>query len=398
MNCTKCNESLTDSVSCAQCSGAYHYVCAGVSETSYKKMGPEKRAAWRCITCRAVVSTDNTTNAEILRELKNLKSEFNSFKLDLDTVKRDTHDTVDAVRELTLSWTSLETRINLIEERMGELELKITKISTDCDSSREEVALLKHNHNLQDQFSRLNNVEILGVPSKSGENLHNIVSDICAVTGFRLEPTDVDTVHRVRQFATHDGQAPRPPAIVVRFTRRRRKDELLAAARARRTVTTADIKLAGPQSKIFINEHLTPSNKLLLKRARELKSELNYSYLWDRYDTVTSGETGAGPSRGGGVLIAVERGLRVRRRDDWCSSQSAEELWTHRLVDISHFDIPEDLVKEHFDQLDVSKGPGYDDVHPFLIKKLSSELSVPLTIIYNKSITEGCWKIFGKEL
>ncbi|CAK1550168.1 unnamed protein product, partial [Leptosia nina] len=275
----------------------------------------------------AVVSTNNTTNAEILRELKNLKSEFNSFKLDLDTVKRDTHDTVDAVRELTLSWTSLETRINLIEERMGELELKITKISTDCDSSREEVALLKHNHNLQDQFSRLNNVEILGVPSKSGENLHNIVSDICAVTGFRLEPTDVDTVHRVRQFATHDGQAPRPPAIVVRFTRRRRKDELLAAARARRTVTTADIKLAGPQSKIFINEHLTPSNKLLLKRARELKSELNYSYLWDRYDTVTSGETGAGPSRGGGVLIAVERGLRVRRRDDWCSSQSAEELW-----------------------------------------------------------------------
>ncbi|CAK1543690.1 unnamed protein product [Leptosia nina] len=251
MNCTKCNESLTDSVSCAQCSGAYHYVCAGVSETSYKKMGPEKRAAWRCITCRAVVSTDNTTNAEILRELKNLKSEFNSFKLDLDTVKRDTHDTVDAVRELTLSWTSLETRINLIEERMGELELKITKISTDCDSSREEVALLKHNHNLQDQFSRLNNVEILGVPSKSGENLHNIVSDICAVTGFRLEPTDVDTVHRVRQFATHDGQAPGPRPLCV--------------------------------------------------------------YRKDRYDTVTSGETGAGPSRGGGVLIAVERGLRVRR-------------------------------------------------------------------------------------
>ncbi|CAK1549472.1 unnamed protein product [Leptosia nina] len=168
MNCTKCNESLTDSVSCAQCSGAY-ITCVWGFGKQYKKMGPEKRAAWRCITCRAVVSTDNTTNAEILRELKNLKSEFNSFKLDLDTVKRDTHDTV-----------------------------------MQCGR----------------------------VPSKSGENLHNIVSDICAVTGFRLEPTDVDTVHRVRQFATHDGQAP-APGHVVRFTRRRRKDELLAAARAR---------------------------------------------------------------------------------------------------------------------------------------------------------------------
>ncbi|KAI8429265.1 hypothetical protein MSG28_007771 [Choristoneura fumiferana] len=72
----------------------------------------------------------------------------------------------------------------------------------------------------------------------------------------------------------------RPPAIVVRFTQRRRKNELLAAVRARRGLTTSDIGLPGPAAAVYVGDHLTPVNKLLLKQARQLKLEHNYSYLW----------------------------------------------------------------------------------------------------------------------
>lgn len=75
---------------------------------------------------------------------------------------------------------------------------------------------------------------------------------------------------------------PRPPAIIVKFTRRITKDQLLAAVRARRGLTTADIGLAGPATNIYVGDHLTPSNKLLLKQARQLKVDLNYSFLWIR--------------------------------------------------------------------------------------------------------------------
>lgn len=122
--------------------------------------------------------------------------------------------------------------------------------------------------------------------------------------GISIDDKDVDSIQRVRRYvrASEGGDAAangtvvgapdqrpggaaakaREPAIVVRFARRRVKDQLLAAVRARRGLTTADIDISGPAENIYLSDHLTPPNKLLLKRARELKKELDYSYLWIR--------------------------------------------------------------------------------------------------------------------
>ncbi|CAG4933529.1 unnamed protein product [Colias eurytheme] len=49
-----------------------------------------------------------------------------------------------------------------------------------------------------------------------------------------------------------------------------------------------------------------------------------------------SGASGAARGvRGGGVLVAVRSDLSVRRRDDWCSSPAAEELWLTLQLDSS---------------------------------------------------------------
>lgn len=47
------------------------------------------------------------------------------------------------------------------------------------------------------------------------------------------------------------------------------------------------------------------------------------SYIVYRRDRVGAGGGGV---RGGGVLIAVRSGLRVRRRSDWCSTNDSEEF------------------------------------------------------------------------
>lgn len=297
-SCVKCKETVTDYVLCGQCGGHFHYGCAGIAENSYRKMGTEKKAAWKCITCRNSTSVENSALVDLVKEIRSFREDFNCMKTDFDTVKSDIHTVksdihiaTKGIQDLTQKWNELDTRFNEMEGRLTLFEEKITGLSTvrkELTQAKETILELKHTNNLQDQFSRQNNLEILGVPTRSGENLNIILSDICRVVGFTIQDTDVDTIHRVRPFSSSgsngdaDKQPTRHPSIVVRFTQRCRKDQLLAAARARRGLTTAGIGISGPASDLYLNDHLTPTNKLLLRRARELKSEHNYAYLWVR--------------------------------------------------------------------------------------------------------------------
>lgn len=190
--------------------------------------------------------------------------------------------------------SGIDCKISAIESRIDNLETRFTVVETSCKllptleddlkKLKSDFVVLQQNERDRDQFCRLNNVEISGVPKLSGENLLSTLSSISATIGFQLRDTDVDTIHRVRRFPTStDGKHtadPRHPAIIVRFCQRRRKDELLSAVRARRTLTTVDAGLTGPATPVYINEHLTAANKLLLKRARDLKNQLNYKYVW----------------------------------------------------------------------------------------------------------------------
>lgn len=313
--CKKCNDDVTDFVLCGLCEGRYHFGCGGIAESTYRKMGTERKAAWRCLPCRnpqesklisetqentsssfvqnresisGADSQESTTLAELCKEIKLFRADFKAMKTDFDTVKIDISQTTQVIQDLSSKWSELESRFGGMNDRLVAVEEKVTSLATlqkDLTIAKNTISELKYENNLQDQFSRQNNLEISGVPSKKGENLHSILNDLCQIVNFKLTETDVDTIHRVRPFrragaGSDDNQPTRPSSIIVRFTQRRRKDQLIAAVRARRGVTTADIGLPGPASNLFVNDHLTPTNKLLLKRARELKAELNYSYLW----------------------------------------------------------------------------------------------------------------------
>ncbi|XP_047992793.1 uncharacterized protein LOC125231392 [Leguminivora glycinivorella] len=243
-------------------------------------MNNDKRNAWRCPVCRVTPQSPQVCEepALTLTDLYDeLKTSRTSIESKIDGVEQQ-------VIDLNNKWSSLESRLAGMEERISTTEDKMETLSTlpsQIKDLQEQVACLKKENNERDQFGRQNNLEITGVPSRSGENLRTILNNICTKVGFVLDQSDIDCIHRIRVFSTEaKHQNLRPPSIIVRFTRRVRRDELLAAARARRGLTTADAGLDGPSTNIYLNEHLTPANKMLLKRAREVKSELNYSYVW----------------------------------------------------------------------------------------------------------------------
>ncbi|CAH0724374.1 unnamed protein product, partial [Brenthis ino] len=329
MICPKCNDVVEDFVLCNKCGGQYHYVCAGVSELSYRKMGVEKKAGWRCITCRSPQLTETHPSlSDVLKEIKSFRNDFSTMKVEFTNIKSDIQCTMQHIKELSSKLDTMEGRFIEFDRRLTSSEQKLSTLSIvqkDLLSAQKTIAELKAQNNSHDQYSRQNNIEISGIPTKKGENVYTILNDLCATVGFQLSDHDIDSIHRVRPYPSSrtesNNEPTRPASIIVRFCQRRRKDQLIAAVRARRGLTTAHIGLPGPASTVYIGDHLTPTNKLLLKRARELKLEKNYSYLQDRKSTDGQG------ARGGGVLIAARRELRARPRPEWRSRPAAEELW-----------------------------------------------------------------------
>lgn len=60
--CGHCSEKLppeNDFVSCGECKGKYHYGCAGMRETVWRKYNLEAKAAWRCVICKTKTTSDN---------------------------------------------------------------------------------------------------------------------------------------------------------------------------------------------------------------------------------------------------------------------------------------------------------------------------------------------------
>ncbi|XP_037561336.1 uncharacterized protein LOC119440506 [Dermacentor silvarum] len=123
-----------------------------------------------------------------------------------------------------------------------------------------------------EQYSRLNNLEIKGVPATQGENCLAVVHAIGDRIGCPIVESDIDAVHRVH--------AKKDTNIIARFGSRVKRSEFAAKAGKAR-LTTSAIGFAQSSNKpIFINDHLTPDNKRLFAQALEIKRGKGWKYLW----------------------------------------------------------------------------------------------------------------------
>ncbi|XP_061721106.1 uncharacterized protein LOC133527926 [Cydia pomonella] len=248
------------------------------------------------LTCD-MTELGNTFNGRIdglAQKIENWSSKFLQFEGTIRNMRDDINSISSNNDEIQSELSGLRSKTADLRSQTDELRTgyqQLRKSVDECDykksltEANETITKLIKENNTSKQFSLMNNLEISGIPFNKGENLLSILRNICVKVGFTLQDSDVDSIHRVRRYQNAENgtqKTLRPPAIIVRFTQRKRKDELLSAVRARRGITTTDIELPGPASSVYIGDHLTPDNKLLLKRAREIKNELHYSYLWIR--------------------------------------------------------------------------------------------------------------------
>lgn len=126
-----------------------------------------------------------------------------------------------------------------------------------------------------EQYSRVNNIELKGIPCTQGENCADIIKAIGAKISCPIVDTDLDIVHRVPVRA--EG---RTPNLIARFCSRSKKQEFLSKARKAR-LNTKDLNFSGTESyPVYANDHLTPENKRLFAKALALKKETEWKFLW----------------------------------------------------------------------------------------------------------------------
>ncbi|XP_045448941.1 uncharacterized protein LOC123657442 [Melitaea cinxia] len=311
MDCGKCNRYINDKemLKCATCSICLHYQCADFSEIEFKKILPMNKMKWKCQNCKSKKhGTSSGTHSPKIQptSLNNFNVDPQSqalmqyFDAKFETLRQQWRaDLQVAIQEVSSSIKqdieSLESRLTASETRIIELEQTITSMSSsqsnfndvmqENSQLRTDLECLQAKFDDLDQVSRSCNVEIQNIPEKKAENLVHLSIQIGKLIGIDIKESDIRSVHRVAPGKPSN----RPKNIVLQLSTRRLRDDVIAAARARRTLTVASL-LGPPMSaaaaatnqdaRFYINEHLTLKNKLLFSTARQHAKDKNYKYIW----------------------------------------------------------------------------------------------------------------------
>lgn len=224
-------------------------------------------------------------------EINSMKTQINEVKISNELLHQENNNLKIQIEQLNKKTDSSINKIHSLETDLG----KINILENEITVANNTISELTYKLQIKEQHERINNLEITGVPMMKNENLYNILNNIGVKVGFPILPTDVDYIHRVRRYSQSNTTTNTTnnnrnelnttplhsiPNIIVKFTQRKRKSDLLAAVRARRGLTTADVGIDGPSRPIYVNDHLTPNNKVLYRRARQIIREKGYKYIW----------------------------------------------------------------------------------------------------------------------
>lgn len=305
-DCASCTKKLPSDgrcMTCAECRKSFHLgkSCSGIAETTFQAMGPAKREAWKCKNCRSLSADgSNTTGGSdsgsatpsadlsVAQELGALREQLQAIKDTIGSLLplRDKVDELlalkpkidevlalkESVTVLDNSVQNLTARVTASEQLSKNLEEQVTELTATLSLQSKAISQLRAELNDSEQYSRLSNLELNGLPFTPGENLRAVLSDLAQkleVTEF--DDKDVVAVHRLpaRQNKT--------PTVLIRFASTYIRDTWWAARKKLRPLS--EDTLSPP---LYLNENLTQANKDLYWKARSKGKEADYKFVWTR--------------------------------------------------------------------------------------------------------------------
>lgn len=201
------------------------------------------------------------------KNINHISQQFDDMKSELEEIKKSQvflEKTYEEHKEVVLATKNLA---YTNQNKVADLKNNITDL-------QDEMKSLKLQNDQLDQYSRRDSLEVHGVPVKQHEDTDAIIQDIAQKVNVKIDVKDISVSHRLPKPFPHDakGTSPYPPAILVKFASRNVRNLIFGN---RRNL----VKNQGTNS-IYIRENLSSYNRQLFNKAKALKKEKNYKYLW----------------------------------------------------------------------------------------------------------------------
>lgn len=306
--CGACNEPLSDGAHCTVCNQELHFHCAGITEAGHRKLG-DRKLTWRCSKCKLSSSTqapasprpETETESLILKEIRSLKDklapleylkdEIAELRTELSGFKSSLCDTNRELKEFNGRIKDLETRL-----------MRVEKVQEQVDLIQVRLEKLEAESNAKEQWTRLNNIEIKGIPQTNHENLFELIGRIGSKIDYPVSKAQINFIARV---PTREKDHAKP--IIVSFLNRYVKEDFIAAARLAFKASplfTGQINMSGNQ-RIYVNDHLTMQNKALLAKVKKAAAEANFQYTWVKHSKIHVRKTDTSPP----IVLKTEKDL-----------------------------------------------------------------------------------------
>lgn len=264
--CFDCDRAIrtgTTGVKCKKCDHRVHSTCAGQQEGD-----------WICSACEAA-SGEEPTLRDIMTAIT--KSNKQQGKLVRD-VEAQAKLIRDAEANLGKSIEECHKRVEDAVKATEDVKAELDAMKAENHALRDRVRFLEERLAATEQYSRVNDVEVHGVPYKKGENLTEILSSLGNALSYPMTPETVEVAHRIgRPSESRRG-------IYVRFARKPYKSDFLQARKVKRDLCVRHLSCfpPGPRSDdpIYINESLSPEMRSIFNRARDLKKEKCIHDVW----------------------------------------------------------------------------------------------------------------------
>lgn len=270
MVCSKCQQVLNkpcEIVKCSHCSAEFHPACCRVRTVAKLNAMTASGTTWRCEDCKS-----DTEDSAVLELLK-------SMQLQLSENSKQSQTNFAA---LEISIASVQTSLDGVREKLASVEKENVQLKEECTKLMEaNDKLSKRVWDIQgsvmdlEQHSRLQNLEVRGIPVTEGEDVYAVLKEVSRALDLPYSRSGISVAHRLPTPKKNKF----PPTIIVQFVSRSTRAEWLAAAKLKRLQTTDLLPTFNP-APVFVNEHLTRHNKELLVGAKALVKSGRLAFAW----------------------------------------------------------------------------------------------------------------------
>lgn len=276
--CDKCSSSVTnsqESVSCVACKKLFHASCVQIRGAKLQSV----RSVWKCDVCGTDTSREKGQGSSgsdmiaVIKLIDDMRKDMNEHFAGVNTNVTEVKTKLASVNETI---TGIKSQLDVLGQENIARQQEYTELKKENSDLKIEISTLKMHIQDIEQYSRRDNIEIVGVPYTQRENIYQVLDNIAKVIDVPFSKADLSIAHRLP-----DTKKTGKPNILVKFVNRHVKVEWINQAKTRKP-TAADLCASWGSTKIYLNDHLTYNNKQLLAHLRGLVREKRIVGAWTR--------------------------------------------------------------------------------------------------------------------